>query len=67
MKSRIKQTAVKICFGRYGLEGYGDLVDKLNKGWLVKRVDGIYNNVGQQTRTIYILEKEIQDNDEQNA
>ena len=57
--SKIKQTAVKICFGRYGLEGYGDLVDKLNKGWLVKRVDGIYNNVGQQTRTIYILEKEM--------
>lgn len=57
--SKIKQTAVNICFGRYGLEGYGDLVDKLNKGWLVKRVDGIYNNVGQQTRTIYILEKKV--------
>lgn len=58
MMSRIKQTAVKICFGRYGLEGYDDLLDKLNEGWLVKRVDGIYNNAGNQTRTIYILEKE---------
>lgn len=61
MTSRIKQTAVKICFGRYGLEGYGDLVDKLNEGWLVSRVDGIYNNAGNQTRTIYILEKETEE------
>lgn len=62
MTSRIKQTAVKICFGRYGLEGYTDLVNKLSQGWLVSRVDGIYNNAGNQTRTIYILEKEIKDN-----
>lgn len=61
MTSRIKQTAVKICFGRYGLEGYGDLVDKLNEGWLVSRVDGIYNNASNQTRTIYILEKETEE------
>lgn len=60
MTSRIKQTAVKIYFGRCGLEGYGDLLDKLNEGWLVKRVDGIYNNAGNQTRTIYILEKETE-------
>lgn len=30
-------------------------------GWLVKRVDGIYNNAGNQTRTIYILEKETEE------
>lgn len=64
---KTKQIALVLCIGRYGgVEGYADLVNKLNEGWVVNRVDYIYNSAGQPTRTIYILEKEFTDNGEQN-
>lgn len=54
---KTKQTSVVLCIGRYGVENYANLTKKLNDGWLVNRVDYIYNGAGQPTRTIYILEK----------
>lgn len=64
---KTKQTSVVLCIGRYGgVDNYAYLAKKLNDGWLVNRVDYIYNGAGQPTRTIYILEKEFTDNGEQN-
>lgn len=58
---KTKQTSVVLCIGRYGgIENYADLTNKLNDGWVVNRVDYIYNNAGQPTRALYILEKEIE-------
>lgn len=58
---KIKQIAIVLCIGRYGnVAGYADLENKLNNGWVVNRVDYVYNSAGQPTRTIYILEKEIE-------
>lgn len=65
---KIKQIALVLCIGRYGgVDGYADLANKLNDGWMVNRVDYVYNNAGQPVRAIYILEKEVEDNVEQNA
>ena len=59
---KTKQTSVVLGIGRYGgVDNYAYLTNKLDDGWLVNRVDYIYND-GQPTRTIYILEKEIKDN-----
>lgn len=57
---KTKQTSVVLCIGRYGIDHYTDLTKKLNDGWLVNRVDYIYNNASHPTRAIYILEKEIE-------
>ena len=63
---KTKQMSIVLCIGRYGgIERYADLVNKLNEGWVVNRVDYIYNSAGHPTRTIYILEKEFTDNGEQ--
>lgn len=60
---KTKQTSVVLCIGRYGgIDNYAYLTNKLDNGWLVNRVDYIYNGAGQPTHTIYILEKEIKDN-----
>lgn len=63
---KTKHTSVVLCIGRYGVDNYANLTKKLNDGWLVNRVDYIYNDAGQPTRTIYILEKEFIDHGEQN-
>lgn len=63
---KTKQTSVVLCIGRYGVDNYANLTKKLNDGWLVNRVDYIYNGAGQPTRAIYILEKEFIDHGEQN-
>ena len=61
---KTKQIAIVLCIGRYGnVSGYSDLASKLNDGWIVNRVDYVYNDAGQSTRTIYILEKEIEEHD----
>lgn len=58
---KTKQTSVVLCIGRYGgIENYAYLTNKLNNGWVVNRVNYIYNNDGQPTRALYILEKEIE-------
>lgn len=57
---KTKQTSIVLCIGRYGLEKYANLTNKLNNGWLVNRVDYIYNNAGNPTRAVYILEKEVE-------
>lgn len=56
---KTKQMSIVLCIGRYGLENYAKLTNELNNGWLVNRVDYIYNNAGNPTRAVYILEKEI--------
>lgn len=56
---KTKQMSIVLCIGRYGLDNYANLTNKLNNGWLVNRVDYIYNNAGNPTRAVYILEKEI--------
>lgn len=64
---KTKQMSIVLCIGRYGgIERYADLVNKLNEGWVVNRVDYIYDSAGHPTRAIYILEKEFTDNGEQN-
>lgn len=64
---KIKQTSVVLCIGRYGsIDNYTYLTNKLDDGWLVNRVDYIYNNAGQPVRAIYILEKEFIDHGEPN-
>lgn len=58
---KTKQTSVVLCIGRYGgVDNYAYLTSKLDDGWVVNRVDYVYNNAGQPTRTIYILEKEVE-------
>lgn len=65
---KIKQIAIGLYIGRCGgVDGYADLANKLTYGWVVNRVDYIYNSAGQPIRTIYILEKEFTDNGEQNS
>lgn len=65
---KTKQMPIVLCIGRCGgIERYADLVNKLNEGWVVNRVDYIYNSAGHPTHTIYILEKEFTDNGEQNS
>lgn len=56
MKTR--QKAIKVFYDRYGCQGYSDLVQSLNKGWLVKRADYLYNANGTIVSNVYILEKE---------
>lgn len=59
---KTKQIAIRLYIGRYGgVDGYSDLANKLNDGWVVNRVDYIYNSAGQPTHTIYILEKETEE------
>lgn len=58
---KTKQTSIVLCIGRYGgIERYADLSNQLSNGWLVNRVDYIYNNAGQPVRAVYILEKEVE-------
>ncbi len=56
MKTR--QKAIKVFYNGYGCQGYADLVQSLNKGWLVKRADYLYNANGTIVSNVYILEKE---------
>lgn len=64
---KIKQTSIVLGIGRYGgIDNYTYLTNKLDDGWLVNRVDYIYNNAGQPVRAIYILEKEFIDHGEPN-
>lgn len=59
---KTKQMSIVLSIGRYGgIDCYADLSNQLNNGWLVNRVDYIYNNAGQPTRTLYILEKEVEE------
>lgn len=58
---KTKQTSVVLCIGRYGgVDNYAYLTSKLDDGWVVNRVDYVYNDAGQPTCTIYILEKEVE-------
>lgn len=63
---KTKQTSIVLRIGMYGVDNYANLTKKLNDGWLVNRVDYIYNNAGQPVRAIYILEKEFIDHGEPN-
>lgn len=56
MKTR--QKAIKLFYNRYGCQGYTDLVESLNKGWVVKRMDYLYDSDGTIRSNVYILEKE---------
>lgn len=64
---KTKQIAVALCIGRCGgIDNYAYLTSKLDDGWVVNRVDYIYNNAGQPVRAMYILEKEFIDHGEPN-
>lgn len=56
---KTKQKAIKIFYDRYGCDGYNDLVKALNDGWIVKRMDHLYNNNGMVKSNVYIVEKEV--------
>lgn len=55
---KIKQRAIKIFYNSYGCRGYDDLLKALNNGWLVKRMDPLYDCDGSIRSNVYILEKE---------
>nr|UVX65438.1 MAG: hypothetical protein [Bacteriophage sp.] len=55
----IKQRAVKVYYNGNGCWGYEDLVRVLSNGWIVKRMDPLYNYEGKAVSNVYILEKEV--------
>lgn len=58
---KIKQRVIMLSENRYGGFsgiGYNNLVDALNDGWIVKRMDYLYNHNGNIASNLYILEKE---------
>lgn len=56
---KIKQRAVKVFYNYSGCCGYEDLVRYLSNGWVVKRMDPLYNYEGKAVSNVYILEKEV--------
>ena len=54
-----KQRAVKVFYNYSGCCGYEDLVRYLSNGWVVKRMDPLYNYDGKAVSNAYILEKEV--------
>lgn len=54
-----KQRAIKIFYNNNGCWGYEDLVGALSNGWVVKRMDPLYNYEGKAVLNVYILEKEV--------
>lgn len=55
---KTKQTSIALCIGRYGLENYANLINKLNNGWIVFKSDLLSDENWPDT-VIYILEKEV--------
>lgn len=55
-----KQRAVKVFYNYSGCCGYEDLVRALSNGWVVKRMDQLYNYEGKAVSNVYILEKEVE-------
>lgn len=60
----IKQRAIKVFYNYNGCWGYEDLVKALNNGWIIQRMDPLYNYKGDAVSNVYILEKESTDNGE---
>lgn len=56
---KTKQKAIKVYYNYTGCWGYDDLIKELSDGWLVKRMDPLYNYEGKAVANVYILEKEI--------
>lgn len=57
---KTKQMSIVLRIGRYGgIENYDKLTKALNDEYVVNRVDYVYDNAGNPTRSIYILEKEV--------
>lgn len=56
---KTKQKAIKVFYNYNGCWGYDDLIKALNKGWLVVRMDPLYNYEGKVVSNVYILEKEV--------
>lgn len=54
-----KQRAIKIFYNNNGCWGYEDLTKALSEGWLVKRADPLYDYLGNPVSNVYILEKEV--------
>lgn len=55
----IKQRAIKVFYNYNGCWGYEDLVKALSNGWVVKRMDPLYDYQGNAVSNVYILEKEV--------
>lgn len=55
---KTKQKAIKLFYNMYGCQGYTNLVEALNKGWVVKRMDYLYDSDGTIRSNVYIVEKE---------
>ena len=60
----IKQRAIKVYYNDNGCWGYDDLVNALSIGWFVKRVDPLYDYLGNAVSNVYILEKAFIDKEE---
>lgn len=56
---KTKQRAIKIFYNNNRCWGYEDLVKALSNGWVVKRMDQLYNYEGKAVSNVYILEKEV--------
>lgn len=59
----IKQRAIRIsaCRSRYGgveFINYDQIIKSLNEGWIVSRMDYLYNQHNEIVANLYILEKE---------
>ena len=58
----IKQRAIRIsaCTSRYGgveFINYDQITKSLNEGWIVSRMDYLYNQNNEIVANLYILEK----------
>lgn len=59
---KIKQRAIRVsaCRTRYGgfeFVNYEHLINSLDEGWIVNRMDYLYDNNGKIVSNLYILEK----------
>ena len=61
---KVKQRAIKVYYNDNGCWGYDDLVNALSIGWFVKRVDPLYDYLGNAVSNVYILEKAFIDKEE---
>ena len=57
---KTKQRAIKVYYNNNGCWGYDDLIKALSEGWLVKRMDHLYDRTGKVASNVYILEKEYE-------
>lgn len=57
---KTKQRAIKVYYNNTGCWGYDDLIKALSEGWLVKRMDHLYDMAGKVASNVYILEKEYE-------